>query len=98
MSSPAAAMMPSSVPTGAAVPSATRCARSTPSARATSSMIALSVSTSATVSPVFTASPSALVHFMRRPSSIVGESASIVTFVAIGSPWFRLALEWAQSR
>jgi hypothetical protein len=46
-------------------------------------MTALSVSTSARISPLFTASPSFLSHFTRRPSSIVGESASITTLVAM---------------
>jgi hypothetical protein len=35
------------------------------------------------MSPVFTASPSFFTHFTRRPSSIVGESASITTLVAM---------------
>ena len=70
-------------PTGRDSPSATRRLRSTPSPRATSSMIALSVSTSAIGSPVFTASPSFFSHLTRRPSSIVGESASMNTFVAM---------------
>src|SRR6185436_13830959 len=47
-------------------------------------MIALSVSTSARGSPLFTASPSFLSHLTRRPSSIVGESASMKILVAIG--------------
>ncbi len=45
--------------------------------------MALSVSTSASVSPLLIASPSFLSHFTRRPSSIVGESASIITLVAM---------------
>src|SRR5438876_254731 len=70
-------------PTGTVVPSGTITFNSCPSARATSSMTALSVSTSARVSPDFTASPSCLFHFTRRPSSIVGDNASIWTLVAI---------------
>src|SRR6185503_18133682 len=58
--------------------------RRIPSPRATSSMIALSVSTSASVSPFLMASPSFFSHLTRRPSSIVGERASMKTFVAIG--------------
>src|SRR5690606_34631722 len=46
----------------------------------------LSVSTSARTSPVATASPSAFFHSTRRPSSIVGESASITTLVAMSVP------------
>jgi hypothetical protein len=83
-SSSGAPMTPISCPTGAAESSGRRRARSTPSPRATISMTALSVSTSASVSPVLTASPSVLSHFTRRPSSIVGERASIITFVAMG--------------
>src|SRR5205823_5246707 len=48
-----------------------------------SSMIALSVSTSPIGSPDLTASPSFLSHLTSRPSSIVGESASMNTLVAI---------------
>src|SRR6266851_1822458 len=72
-------------PTGTVLPSGTTTLISWPSARATSSMMALSVSTSASVSPDFTASPSCFVHFTSRPSSIVGESASMWTLVAIGA-------------
>src|ERR1041384_4753738 len=71
------------LPTGTVMPSGTITFNSCPSARATSSMTALSVSTSASVSPDFTASPSCFVHFTRRPSSIVGDSASMWTLVAI---------------
>src|SRR5882762_5111908 len=70
-------------PTGTVVPSGTITFNSCPSARATSSMTALSVSTSASVSPDFTGSPSCFAHFTRRPSSIVGDSASMWTLVAI---------------
>src|SRR5437899_7075392 len=70
-------------PTGTVLPSGTTTLRSWPSARATSSMTALSVSTSASVSPDFTGSPSCLFHFTRRPSSIVGDNASMWTLVAI---------------
>src|SRR5882762_10515691 len=70
-------------PTGTVVPSGTITFNSCPSARATSSMTALSVSTSASVSPDFTGSPSCLFHFTRRPSSIVGDNASMWTLVAI---------------
>jgi hypothetical protein len=87
-------MTPISCPTGVVEFSGTRRARSTPSPRATSSMIALSVSTSASTSPLFTTSPSFLFHFTRRPSSMVGESASIITLVAI----VRIPAEWDQSR
>src|SRR5712691_3463673 len=72
-----------SFPTGTVCPSATPTCRSTPSARAIRSMMALSVSTSASVSPDFTGSPSCLFHFTSRPSSIVGDNASMWTLVAI---------------
>src|SRR5512143_1935687 len=81
--SPGAPMYATTSPTGTVSPSLTACCSSWPSARATSSITALSVSTSASVSPLFTASPTALVHLTRRPSSIVGESASITTLVAM---------------
>ncbi len=83
--SPGAPMNPTISPTGTVAPSATTCCNSWPSARATSSITALSVSTSASVSPVFTGSPTALVHLTRRPSSIVGERASMTTLVGIVS-------------
>ena len=85
MFSSAAAITASRSPTGRVSPSAARRARSTPSPRAVSSITALSVSTSARRSPFATVSPSFFNHLTRRPSSIVGESASIVTFVAITS-------------
>ena len=86
MSSSFEPITPTSDPTGAVAPSGTSRFLSSPSPRATSSITALSVSTSASTSPVFTASPSALSHFTRRPSSIVGESASMNTLVAIVRP------------
>src|SRR6266404_1321774 len=82
--SPDATMTATTLPTATVWPSAAATWRSTPSARATRSITALSVSTSASVSPVFTGSPSRLCHFTTRPSSIVGESASIYTLVAMG--------------
>src|SRR5687767_12551964 len=83
MSSSLPAITAIKVPTGDVPPSSISRFRSMPSPRATSSMIALSVSTSASTSPLFTASPSAFAHFTRRPSSIVGERASMNTLVAI---------------
>src|SRR6185503_1640000 len=77
-------MYATTFPTGTVLPSGTMTLISCPSARATSSITALSVSTSARVSPVFTASPSCFVHLTRRPSSIVGDSASMWTLVAMG--------------
>ena len=65
------------------VPAGTTCLSSVPPARATSSITALSVSTSASTSPTATGSPSPFFHSTRRPSSIVGESASMTTLVAI---------------
>ncbi len=49
-------------------------------------MTALSVSISAITSPFFTASPSFFFQAAIRPSSIVGDSASITTLVATGYP------------
>src|SRR5450755_2099886 len=46
-------------------------------------MTALSVSTSARTSPTATVSPVFFFHSTRRPSSIVGDSASITTLVAM---------------
>ena len=63
------------------VPADTTCLSSVPPARATSSITALSVSTSASTSPTATASPSFFFHSTSRPSSIVGDSASITTLV-----------------
>ena len=83
--SPGAPMYATTSPTGTVLPSGTRTFTRLPSARAISSITALSVSTSASVSPVFTGSPSFFVHLTRRPSSIVGESASMWTVVAIVS-------------
>ena len=75
--SPGEAITATTLPTATVWPSAAATCRSTPSARATRSITALSVSISASVSPVFTGSPSRLCHFTTRPSSMVGESASI---------------------
>jgi hypothetical protein len=61
-------------------------ARRTPSPLAASSITALSVSTSARMSPAVTESPSCFSHLTSCPSSIVGESASITTLVAMSRP------------
>ena len=84
ISSSAAPTIATVAPTGTVAPSASMTFRSTPSPRATSSITALSVSTSASVSPALTASPSCFFQATRRPSSMVGDSASITTLVAIG--------------
>ena len=83
MSSPGWPMTPTSFATATVLPAGTSCLSSTPSARATSSMTALSVSTSAMTSPGRTASPSCFFHSTSRPSSIVGDRASIRTFDAM---------------
>ena len=83
MSSSGWAITATNVPTSAVSPSCTKTSRTTPSPRATSSITALSVSTSARVSPDFTVSPCFLSQAIRRPSSIVGDKASITTLVAI---------------
>src|SRR5688572_33149414 len=56
---------------------------STPLPRATSSIVALSVSISASTSPSLTASPSCFSHLTSCPSSIVGDGASMWTFVGM---------------
>ncbi len=83
LSRPAAPIRATSCETGTVVPAGTTCLSSVPPARATSSITALSVSTSASTSPTATASPSFFFHSTRRPSSIVGESASMTTLVAM---------------
>src|SRR5687767_4121637 len=69
--------------TGTVVPAGASCLSSVPLARATSSITALSVSTSARTSPTATVSPACFFHSTRRPSSMVGESASMTTLVAM---------------
>src|SRR5690349_773363 len=83
--SPGSPISATSSDTGTVAPAGTTCLSSVPAARATSSITALSVSTSAKTSPTATVSPSRFFHSTRRPSSIVGESASITTLVGIGS-------------
>ncbi len=82
--SPGSPISATSSETGTVAPAGTTCLSSVPPARATSSITALSVSTSARTSPTATGSPSPFFHSTRRPSSIVGESASMTTLVAIG--------------
>src|SRR5690606_23443115 len=83
--SPGSPMIPTGSATGTVAPAGTMCLSRVPAARATSSITALSVSTSASTSPTATDSPSCFFHSMSRPSSMVGESASITTLVAISS-------------
>ncbi len=90
--SPGSPMSATSSETGTVVPAGTTCLSRVPPARATSSMTALSVSTSASTSPTATASPSPFFHSTRRPSSIVGESASMTTLVAMAQS--RYSTEW----
>ena len=90
--SPGSPITATSCETGTVVPAATTCLSSVPPARATSSITALSVSTSASTSPTATGSPSCFFHSTRRPSSIVGESASMTTLVAIGYSRYRTCL------
>src|SRR3546814_7012167 len=54
-----------------------------PSSAASNSIVALSVSISARMSPGFTASPGFTSHLASVPFSIVGESAGIVSSIAI---------------
>ena len=65
------------------VPSATVIDEITPSSTASNSIVALSVSISARISPDFTLSPSLTNHLAKVPSSIVGESAGILSSIAI---------------
>src|SRR5688572_26774537 len=70
-------------PNGADCPSLIRILRRTPFARACISIVALSVSISASGSPMETLSPSFFNQREICPSSIVGESFGMITFVAI---------------
>ena len=65
------------------LPSATRILPSVPSSTDSTSMVALSVSISAMTSPEATASPSRLTHLASLPSTIVGDSAGIRTWIGI---------------
>src|SRR3990167_423185 len=68
------------------VPSAIMSFAMRPSAAASYSIVALSVSISAMRSPVFTVSPSATSHLASVPFSIVGESAGIISSIAMSVP------------
>src|ERR1044071_4486088 len=70
-------------PNGADCPSLMMILRSTPLASACISIVALSVSISASGSPMETLSPSFFNQREICPSSIVGESFGMITFVAI---------------
>src|SRR5687767_49197 len=67
------------------VPSAIRISSTTPSSTASTSMVALSVSISAITSPDETVSPFFTCHLARVPSSMVGDSAGIRTWMGMGS-------------
>ena len=82
-SSPGCPITATGSETGTVAPASTMCLSSVPAARATSSITALSVSTSASTSPTATGSPSCFFHSTRRPSSMVGERASMTTFVGM---------------
>src|SRR6266446_5106990 len=66
------------------VPSGITILARTPSSMASTSIVALSVSISASTSPALTASPSLLIQRAIFPSVIVGDSAGIRTWVAMG--------------
>src|SRR5882724_7044629 len=66
------------------VPSGITILARTPSSIASTSIVALSVSISASTSPALTASPSLLIQRAIFPSVIVGDSAGIRTWVAMG--------------
>src|SRR5690606_3627471 len=67
------------------VPSATTSFPTVPSSTASTSMVALSVSISAIRSPAETVSPSLTSQRASVPSSMVGESAGMVTSIGIAS-------------
>ena len=84
--SPSPSSMAITVPTATfSVPSAIRILPSVPSSIASNSIVALSVSISAMMSPGSIVSPSALSHLASVPSSIVGESAGILSSIAINT-------------
>ena len=79
-SSPSPARIAIGAPTFTpSVPSGTRILAIVPSSTASNSIVALSVSISARMSPDFTLSPSFTSHLASVPSSIVGESAGILS-------------------
>ena len=67
------------------VPSGTRIFAIVPSSTASNSIVALSVSISARRSPEATLSPSLTSHLASVPSSIVGDSAGILSSIGIGT-------------
>jgi hypothetical protein len=84
-SSPSPASTAIGVPTFTpSLPSGTRILAIVPSSTASNSIVALSVSISAKMSPDLTSSPSLTSHLARVPSSIVGDSAGILSSVGIG--------------
>ena len=83
-SSPSPAMIAIGAPTFTpSVPSGTRILAILPSSTASNSIVALSVSISARMSPDFTSSPSLTSHLASVPSSIVGESAGILSSIGM---------------
>ena len=83
-SSPSPASVAITVPTlTPSVPSATLIAVMTPSSTASNSIVALSVSISARISPDATVWPTLTSHLASVPSSMVGESAGILSSIAI---------------
>ena len=82
--SPSPEMVAITVPTlTPSVPSETRISEIVPSSTASNSIVALSVSISARISPDLTVSPALTSHLASVPSSIVGESAGILSSIAI---------------
>ena len=91
-SSPSPAMIAIGAPTFTpSVPSGTRILAILPSSTASNSIVALSVSISARMSPDFTSSPSLTSHLASVPSSIVGESAGILSSMGMRARPERLA-------
>ena len=85
-SSPSPANTAIGVPTFTpSLPSGTRILAIVPSSTASNSIVALSVSISARISPDLTVSPSLTSHLASVPSSIVGDSAGIMSSVVINS-------------
>src|SRR5205814_899546 len=83
MSSPSAPTIAIGSPSGALSPSLTKILSRTPFASDCISIVALSVSISASGSPIETLSPSFFNQRESCPSSIVGDSFGITTWVAI---------------
>jgi hypothetical protein len=84
VSSPSSSKTAINSPTATfSAPSATTILPTTPSSILSNSIVALSVSISASIVPLSTSSPSLTSHLASVPVSIVGESAGIVSAIAM---------------